>query len=169
MRKAATARAALAETALADAAVAEAAVAAAALAGTALAETAPAEAGGHRAPLHDRGSAAAETALVLPGVVLLMACLLSCAVVVQAQVRCLDAARSAARLAARGESAQAVQQAALSVAPRGASVQVSPAADTVGVEVRASVRLLLPGAPDLAVRAVVTAPREQAGPSAVGP
>lgn len=119
---------------------------------------------GNTAAPRDGGSAAAETALVLPGLVILLACLLSCGVVVQAQVRCLDAARTAARLAARGESAPLVQQAALGAAPSGATVRLVPAEGSVRVEVRADVTLLLPGTPRMGVRAAVTAPTEQVDP-----
>ncbi len=53
-----------------------------------------------------------------------------------AQVRCVDAAREAARLAARGESGRAVEV-ARRIAPGGAAVDVRVAGDTVRAEVSA--------------------------------
>ncbi|MBM7771404.1 hypothetical protein JOD54_001608 [Actinokineospora baliensis] len=58
------------------------------------------------------------------------------------QVRCVDAAREAARLAARGEGERARSTAA-DVAPRGASIEVRVHGDEVSVTVR-STRALLP-------------------------
>ena len=62
--------------------------------------------------MDERGSATAEVAILLPGVVLLLALVLAAGSGVVGQVRCVDAARTGARLAARGESAQAVTSAA---------------------------------------------------------
>jgi len=115
-----------------------------------------------RSPAPEAGSAAAETALVLPAVVLLLACLLGCGTAVTAQVRCLDAARSAARLAARGESGVTVRAAAVAAAPAGSRISVAAGQSTVRVVVSATVRLPLPGRPGVDVSASATAPREVA-------
>lgn len=58
------------------------------------------------------------------------------------QVRCIDAAREAARLAARGDSASAVDI-ARRIAPGGAQVHLSR--DGPAVLARVSVRSALPG------------------------
>jgi hypothetical protein len=47
------------------------------------------------------------------------------------RLRCLDAAATAARLAARGEPPATVRAAALKAAPRGASLQVTSTSTTV--------------------------------------
>ena len=88
----------------------------------------------------DRGSVTAETAVVLPVLVLVLAVLVFVLACVSAQLRCVDAARSAARLAARGEPAAVVQAAARAAAPAGAVVRVSRSGDQVLVVVDADVR-----------------------------
>lgn len=108
----------------------------------------------------------AETAMVLPLLVVVTA--LAMAVLAHGidQVRCVDAARSAARAAARGDSVEAVRSAARSGAPPGSAVTVSPAGETVVVEVTAPGRAAwLPGLPPPSGRAV--ADREFV-PAAVG-
>ncbi len=77
---------------------------------------------------------------------------------VGAQLRCTDAAGLAARAAARGDSAAAVESAARAVAPPGARVEVARSGGQVLVVVRAEVKALggvlatLPGV-DVAGRA----------------
>jgi TadE-like protein len=88
----------------------------------------------------DRGSATAELAVVLPAAIVVFALLMWGISVAGAQLRCIDAARAAARAAARGESATAVVAAARVIAPAGAQVAVRPGADTVSVVVAATVR-----------------------------
>ena len=56
-----------------------------------------------------------------------------------AQVRCLDAAREAARLAARGEPPEAVTAAAQRAGPPGVRVSIGRAGETVTVDVEAEV------------------------------
>ena len=51
----------------------------------------------------EHGSATAELAVLMPGLVLLMTLIVGVAQVGAAHLRCQDAARAAARLAARGE------------------------------------------------------------------
>ncbi len=82
----------------------------------------------------------AETAVAMPALVLVLAAAvwgLSC---VGAQLRCVDAAREGARLAARGESAAVVRAAAARAAPAGAAVDVAQQGEQVVVVVRATVR-----------------------------
>ncbi|MFF7990426.1 TadE family type IV pilus minor pilin [Kitasatospora xanthocidica] len=83
----------------------------------------------------DGGFVTAETAVVLPALVLLAAVLIWGVLAAAAQIRCVDAARVGARAAARGE-ADAVDL-ARAAAPAGARVRVALAADTVRVDVDA--------------------------------
>ncbi|WP_280667132.1 MULTISPECIES: TadE family type IV pilus minor pilin [unclassified Kitasatospora] len=77
----------------------------------------------------------AETAVVLPTLVLLMALLVWGVLTTAAQLRCIDAARVGARSAARGDGdALALARAA---APRGATVRLVQDKETVRVEVEA--------------------------------
>jgi TadE-like protein len=116
-----------------------------------------------------RGSVTAEFALLLPSVVLLIGLVLGAATAGVAQVRCIDAARSAARLAARHESSAAVLAAARSAAPTGAVVRVSGGGSATGrgglvrVVVSARVSLPLPGRPGVSVSASSTARVEDTG------
>jgi TadE-like protein len=81
----------------------------------------------------------AETAAVLPVLALLLAFGLWAVSAVGAQVRCADAAREAARAAARGDNAASVRAAGVAAAPVGASVSVTGSADEVRVVVLARV------------------------------
>ena len=81
--------------------------------------------------------ATAELAVVLPTLVLVVAAGLAMVSVVLAQVRCVDAAREAARAAARGEPADAVRSAAVRAAPSGARVEVAGTGEEVRVTVSA--------------------------------
>ncbi|WP_035800076.1 TadE family type IV pilus minor pilin [Kitasatospora mediocidica] len=77
----------------------------------------------------------AETAVLMPVLVLLAAVLLWGVLSTAVQLRCIDAARVGARAAARGDSdAIAVAQA---VAPRGASVRLTTEKEMVRVAVEA--------------------------------
>ncbi len=99
----------------------------------------------------------AELAVGLPVLVFLLVAALTAVSAATAQLRCVDAAREAARAAARGES-DAVAVGARS-APDGASVTVAPAGPTVRAVVQAPVRVLgwvLPGG----VEGVAVAERE---------
>lgn len=93
-----------------------------------------------RRPGADRGSVTAETAVVLPALFVVLALLVWVLAVVSAQLSSVDAARSAARLAARGEPPGAVVAAAREVGPRGATVTSERQGDRVVVLVRARVR-----------------------------
>ena len=87
----------------------------------------------------ERGYVTAETAVVVPSLVFLVAALLWGLMAGVAQVQCVDGARAGARAAARGESAESVARAVRSAAPDGASVEVTRHDDLVQVRVRARV------------------------------
>ncbi|MFF0310894.1 TadE family type IV pilus minor pilin [Streptosporangium sp. NPDC004379] len=82
----------------------------------------------------------AETAVVLPAVVVVLAAALWAVATVGAQLQCVDAARAGARAAARGEPVERVRADVLALAPMGAVVRVDVTAETVRVEVAAHVR-----------------------------
>lgn len=109
----------------------------------------------------ERGTATAELALALPAVALLIGVVLAVGSVVTAQIRCLDAARAAARQAARGETSGAVVQVARAAAPSGAAVSATRSADQVRVEVNVAVRVPLIGVSVIRVRGVAVAGVEQ--------
>lgn len=88
-------------------------------------------------PRRDGGMATAELAVVLPTLVLVIAAGLTMVSVVLAQLRCVDAAREAARAAARGESPEVVRSAAVRAAPTGAKVDVGGSREEVRVTVSA--------------------------------
>lgn len=87
-----------------------------------------------------KGSVTAETAVVLPAVVVVLAAALWAVAAVGAHLECVDAARTGARAASRGEPLERVRGDVLAVAPPGASVVVSRTAEVTRVEVSASVR-----------------------------
>ncbi|MEG3628489.1 TadE family type IV pilus minor pilin [Streptomyces poriticola] len=90
----------------------------------------------------DRGFVTAETAVVLPVLVMFAMALVWCLLVVAAQIQCVDAARAGARAAARQDPAEAVVAIARAAAPPGASVRVGREADRVRVVVVAGPPLL---------------------------
>ena len=108
----------------------------------------------------EAGSVTAETALALPAVTMVLAVLLASGSVVAAQLRCVDAARTGARLAARGESTSQVVAAAQHLAPAGGRVAVAVSGSTVTVTVTAAVRLPFE-AGGLPVQAVAVTELEQ--------
>lgn len=80
----------------------------------------------------------AELAVAIPAAVFVLAGLVAAVVGVGGQLRCVDAAREAARAAARGESDAVVRQIAAEVAPAGATVTITGGDETVTVVVRAT-------------------------------
>ena len=72
----------------------------------------------------DRGSATAETAVVLPVLVLLLAFALWALGAISIQLRCVEAARAGARAAARGETPEEIRVRARAVAGSGAQVHI---------------------------------------------
>lgn len=118
-----------------------------------------------RSPLRTRdgeaGSVTIEAALGLAVLALVLALCLAGIACLLAQLRCADAAREAARLAARGDDAGAA--AAVSVlAPAGASLSLSGGDLVTATVTAAPVGGLLPG---VRIEASASAARE---PSAVG-
>ncbi len=96
------------------------------------------------------GGVTAETAVALPAVVVLLTGLLAVPLAVGAQSRCDDAAREAARAAARGDSAVI---AARAVDPA-ASVTTSRAGEVLTVEVSLPAHLPVVGSLRVTARAV---------------
>ncbi|MEY9993179.1 Flp pilus assembly protein TadG [Streptomyces sp. V4I8] len=91
----------------------------------------------HRRPdlRSDRGFVTAESAVVLPVLVMFAMALVWGLLVVAAQIQCVDAARTGARAAARQDPAEAVIEVAREAAPRGATVTVGRKGDEVRVVV----------------------------------
>ncbi len=109
------------------------------------------------------GSVTAELAVLMPGVLLLLTCLTGVWTVVGAQLRCADAARSAARVLARGQGAADALAAARRDAPAASQVSFAASGAVVRVQVLTRVRPL-PGAPAIALRAAAVAvPERPAG------
>lgn len=92
----------------------------------------------------DAGMVTAETAVLLPVLVAVLAAAVFVLACVAAQLECVDAARSGARVAARGEPVATVTRTAQRLAPAGAQVALRAGglgdAATVEVVVRARVR-----------------------------
>lgn len=84
----------------------------------------------------------AEAAVTIPGLMLVLGAALWALATVGAHIECIDAARVAARAAARGEPPSAVRSAAGRVAPDGATVTVRATGTVVRARVRAEVRPL---------------------------
>jgi Flp pilus assembly protein TadG len=85
-----------------------------------------------------------EAAIALCALVAVLGLALAGIAAVTDQLRCTDAAREAARLAARGEPDQG-RAAAERIAPKGASVAIRADGDAIAVEVSAEPVGLLPG------------------------
>ncbi|WP_196450349.1 TadE family type IV pilus minor pilin [Planomonospora sp. ID82291] len=104
----------------------------------------------------------AETAAVLPALMVVLAVGLWAIAVVGAQLECVDAARAGARAASRGETLERVRSGVLAAAPAGARAEVTRDAERVRVEVRAGVRprwgLSLPEVTVHAIAVSVTEP-----------
>lgn len=105
----------------------------------------------------DTGSVTVEAAMALAVLaVVLVACLSGVACVI-AQVRCADAAREAARLGGRGDTAGA-SSAVAALAPTGASLSLGGTGDLVQATVTVqAIGGLLPG---VTIRATAAAARE---------
>lgn len=85
-----------------------------------------------------------EAALALCSVMVVLALAIGAVVAATAQVRCVDAAREAARLVARGEPDRARRVAGV-IAPGGARVEVRVVGDEITVEVSSHLVGRLPG------------------------
>ena len=120
----------------------------------------------------DAGMVTAETAVLLPVLVVVLAAAVFVLACVAAQLECVDAARSAARVAARGEPAAVVVATAERLGPVGARVDVSAGGEvadtaTVQVVVRAQVRPFgraLRGLPAVGISARAVAAVEPGAP-----
>jgi hypothetical protein len=97
----------------------------------------------------EEGYATAEAAVALPALVVVLGLALGALVTVIGQLRCVDAARAGARVAARGDADAEARRAAGAVAPRGARVDVEHLGGDVRVTVRVTLRAgrWLPGVP----------------------
>jgi Flp pilus assembly protein TadG len=102
----------------------------------------------------------AETAVVLPVLLLVLAGAVAAVVVVGAQLRCVDAAREGARAAARGDAVATVSALAARAAPEGSTTAVEVAGDDVRVTVSVEVAPLGPLPLRMRVRAEARAQRE---------
>lgn len=103
----------------------------------------------------DRGAVTAETAIVLPVLVVLLLAGLWAVGVVVANIRCADAARDVARAVARGEAGDVAQRIGERSAPAGAVIGISRDGADVRVVVDADVQLdwvLLSKLPSVEVR-----------------
>lgn len=96
-----------------------------------------------RAGSAEEGAATAELAVALPALVLVLAVALAAVDLGVAGVRCVDAARAAARQLARGEPAATAVDEALRVAPPGSRVTTSISGGRVVVEVTGPLPQLL--------------------------
>jgi Flp pilus assembly protein TadG len=104
----------------------------------------------------------AETAVVLPVLLLVLAGAVAAVTVVGAQLRCVDAAREGARAAARGDDTAAVTALVSRAAPAGATTAVEVAGEQVRVTVVADVAALGPVPLRVTVKAEAVAIREPA-------
>jgi hypothetical protein len=106
----------------------------------------------------ERGSVTAELAAAMPVLVLLLLAGLTGVSAVITELRCVDAAREAARAAARGEPGVPAGQRA---APSGATVEIRFDGDTVQATVRAKVHPLGPHLPGFTVDGTAVAALEE--------
>jgi Flp pilus assembly protein TadG len=114
------------------------------------------------------GYVTAETALALPALVLVLALALWAVQVVSGQLRCVDAAREAARSLARGDSMGSARLTAERAAPTGAVVAMTFAPGAVTVTVSADIRGAVPRMPGFHVAATAVARLEPGVADAVG-
>lgn len=118
---------------------------------------------GRRKPDRDGGAVTVEAAIALASFVAVLALALGAISAAIDQLRCIDAAREAARLVARGEPDRA-RAAAAEIAPGSAAIAITVWGDTIRVDVRAApVNGLLPG---LDLHAEAYAIAEPAAPEA---
>ena len=88
----------------------------------------------------DLGYATAEAAVALPSLLVVLAMAVWVIACVGAQLRCVDAARAAARVAARGDSDATSAAAGRATGPAGATVHLQRSGSQVVVVVQAEVR-----------------------------
>jgi len=92
----------------------------------------------------DRGMVTAELAAALPALILVVVAAVWMVALATAQMRVSDAAREAARAAARGEHHNTTEQLAEAVAPDGAEVTISSEGDLLEVVVSLDVEAPTP-------------------------
>ncbi len=98
-----------------------------------------------KAATDDQGTVTVEAALALCSLVTVLALVLAAVSAVAAQLRCVDAAREAARLTARGEQVRG-EELARRIAPSSAVVAVTVRGDEVSARVSVNATAgLLPG------------------------
>ena len=105
----------------------------------------------------------AEIAVAMPVLVVLLAVALTAVSVVAGQLRCVDAAREAARALARGESMASAHSLAMAAGPHGAVLSGGSAGDRIRTTVRARVRPLGGYLPAFTVSAEAVALPEPTG------
>jgi Flp pilus assembly protein TadG len=93
-----------------------------------------------RARSASRGSVTAETAVALPALMVVLAAALWAIQAVGVQLECVDAARAAARAAARGEPLDQVRDLARSATRPNAQVEVSRTPQSTKVKISVEVR-----------------------------
>ena len=94
----------------------------------------------NRVPRGDEGAVTVEAAIAIASIVVVLMLCVAAVVAVTLHVRCVDSAREAARLTARGDAA--AMATAQRVAPDGAHVQIRTEGDVVVATVRARTPLL---------------------------
>lgn len=90
---------------------------------------------------NEGGMATVEAAIAIAAIVVVLVLCLGAVLAASMQIRCVDAAREAARLSARGDGDNAVAS-AQRVAPAGASIGIGGEGDLVIATVSARVPLL---------------------------
>ncbi|WP_051637043.1 TadE family type IV pilus minor pilin [Rhodococcus sp. UNC363MFTsu5.1] len=108
--------------------------------------------------MNEAGAVTVEAAIAIASITVVVVLCLGSFLAVSAHVRCVDAAREAARLVARGDRAEAVL-AAQRVAPRGARITVREVDGFATAVVEAAVPLL----PALDISAEAVAAMEDSG------
>ena len=99
----------------------------------------------HRRKPNDRGAVTVEAAATLATFVVVLSLAIGGLMAVADQIRCVDAAREAARLTARGDPEQA-RQVATQTAPPNATVTITTKGEHIEVTIHATpVGGLLPG------------------------
>jgi hypothetical protein len=110
------------------------------------------------------GAVTAEVAAALPALVVVVIAAVWVVSIALAQMRCADAAREAARAAARGDETSVVVDVAKAIASDDARVRVRVEGDLVTVEVSARIPVPIPfgdGLPAPTVHATAAAVMEQ--------
>lgn len=97
----------------------------------------------------ESGMVTAETALVIPVLVVLALILAWVVSLGIAQVRLVDAARETARMSARGDSDTRAKDLAQRIAPEGSTIEIDESGDTTDVRAELTIHADLPLIGDL--------------------